>query len=298
MSPEQMLARASHVFVGVIQKHQLESWPFFRLHNGTDDPSFWRILRREVRVELVMRGTEPRPVVNVYEIFWTGGASGNWNSTHDGDRDVFLVRVENGRYHVVRDWLRSIYPVTSGRHSSLPLDESHPLWERIALMNWRIEEGAAARIVHPGFVFNDPVGALTQWRRVKLERGLVRHPSAGIRVPACAALLWQGLRQDECWDILSPQDKLQLRFSAADVTKERSKFDSRAVEWWWSSYTGREERRLFTAVSNQKLRAEFCRMFEIEYPGDQDNGCPAGQPPPATIVTAHGDVPLGGAWPH
>ena len=42
----------------------------------------------------------------------------NWNSTHNGQRDLFLVRVENQRYHVVRDWLRSIYPVTAaGPHS-------------------------------------------------------------------------------------------------------------------------------------------------------------------------------------
>src|ERR1017187_567231 len=71
MSPDEMLARASHVFVGVIQKHEFESWPFFRLRTlGADpfDPKYWRILRREVRVEMVLRGVEPRKVINIYEI--------------------------------------------------------------------------------------------------------------------------------------------------------------------------------------------------------------------------------------
>jgi hypothetical protein len=298
MPPDQMLSRASHVFVGVIQKQQFESWPLFRLHNGTDDPAYWKILRREIRVELVLRGSEPRNVVNVYEIFWTGGASGNWNSTQNGERDLFLVRVENGRYHVVRDWLRSIFPVTSGLHSRLPLDESHPLWERIALMNWRVEQDGAARIAHPEFTYNDPGRVLTLWRTVKLERGLVRHPSAGVRVAACKALLWlTGWGQDECWDALSNQDRLQLPFSAADVAKARSEFDNRTAEWWWSRLGDREERRLLTAANNCRLRTEFCRLFEREYIGDQDNGCPADQPPPATIVTDGGDVPLSGPWP-
>jgi hypothetical protein len=45
------------------------------------------------------------------------------------------------------------------------------------------------------------------------------------------------------------------------------------------------------------MRAEFCKLYAREYPGDADNGCPADQPPPATIVTERGDVPLLGPWP-
>jgi hypothetical protein len=54
----------------------------------------------------------------------------------------------------------------------------------------------------------------------------------------------------------------------------------------------RESRRMLTAVSNHQLRTEFCRLYAREYPGDLDTGCPADQPPPATIVTERGDVPL------
>src|SRR5262249_27810348 len=131
LSAEAMLKPTNLVFVGVIQRHQFESWPFFRLTVPGEDPTrvkYWRVLRREVRVETVLRGTESRRVVDVYEIFWTGGTSGGWNSTDDGERALFLVRIENGRYRVVRDWRRSIYPVTSGPHHRLPLDESHSLW--------------------------------------------------------------------------------------------------------------------------------------------------------------------------
>src|SRR4051794_5093680 len=193
MSADGMLARASHVFIGVIQYHQYDSWPFFRLNAPGIDPAgaeFWKILRRRVQIENVLRGAESRGTVDIYEISWTGGTTGDWNSTRNGERDLFLVRVENGRYHVVRDWWRSIFMVASGPHSRLPLDDSRPFWERIALMNLWIERtDDTTRIV---FRHLDPGNALSLWRTVKLERGLVRHPSAGVRVPACRALLELG----------------------------------------------------------------------------------------------------------
>jgi hypothetical protein len=307
MSREEMLARASHIFIGVIQKHKIESWPLFRLKVPGEDPAsakYWKILRREVRVETVLRGTEPRKVIDVYEISWTGGATGNWNSTQDGERDLFLVRVENGRYHLVRDWWRSIFPVTSGPHSRLPLDESSPLWERIALMNWWIERSDdATQITFPHFSYLDPGGVISLWRTVKLERGLVRHPSPGVRVPACRELLLGGWGQDECWEMLSASDKAHLSdggslcCTAGEIAAARRRVQERNASWWWSNYTGREERRLLTAVNNRKLRAEICQLYEREYHGDKDTGCPADHPPPATIVTERGDIPPIGAWP-
>jgi hypothetical protein len=307
MTPDEMLARASHVFVGVIQKHQFDSWPFFRLRIPGDDPDaakYWKILRREVRVELVVRGVEPRKVVDVHEIFWTGGTSGDWNYTRDCERALFLVRVENGRYHVVRDWWRSIFPVTTGLHTRLPLDGSHPLWERIALVNWWIERGDDAfRIVYPHFRGNDPGMALSLWRTVKLERGLLRHPSPGVRIPACRDLLSMGWGLDECWETLPEGDTAHLSnsgcygCSAEEIAKQRRKWQETGASYWWSRGLNRDGRRLLTTVSNRKLREEFCRLYVREYPGDHDNGCPADQPPPATIVTERGDVPLVGPWP-
>jgi hypothetical protein len=55
--------------------------------------------------------------------------------------------------------------------------------------------------------------------------------------------------------------------------------------------------RLLTTVNRPRLRREFCRLFAQRFPNDHDNGCPADQPPPATIVTKDGDIPLIGAWP-
>ena len=63
MSANEMMARASHIFVGVIQKQQFESWPFLRFSfPGMDSPTAkcWKVLRREVRVEMVLRGAESR----------------------------------------------------------------------------------------------------------------------------------------------------------------------------------------------------------------------------------------------
>jgi hypothetical protein len=308
MSPDEMLARASHVFVGVIQKHEFESWPFFRLRTlGADpfDAKYWRILRREVRVEMVLRGVEPRKVINIYEIAWTGGATGDWNSTQDGERALFLVRVENGRYHIVRDWWRCIFPVTSGPHSHLPLDGSHPLWERIALMNWWIEHSnEATQNPYPHFRNNDPGNVLGLWRTVKIERGLARHPSGSVRVLACQALVaLSGWGQDECWETLSEQDRTYLtdyyhyRDFANEVVAGRQNLQKLDASWWWTRFTSRDERRLLTTVSNPKRRAELCQMYEHEYPGDRDTGCPANRPPPATIVGERGDLPLVGPWP-
>ena len=294
-----MLKRASLVFIGVIQKQEFDLWLSFRLNRHQ------RALRREVRVEVVSRGSESRKVVDVFEIASGLGTSGDVNSTRDGERDLFLVRVEDGRYHVVRDSGRSIFPVTTGPHPGLPLDESRPFWERIALMNFWIQRSDdQMRIAYPYFRYSDPGNALSQWRMVKLERGLVRHPSAGVRIPACRELLMLGAwEQDECWETLSYSDKDHLRdggyvcCSASDVVESRAQSKERKPLWWWSVYTDRENRRLLTAVNDREARLEFCRLYARDYPGDPDTGCPADQPLPATIVTERGDVPLLGPWP-
>ena len=307
MSAKEMMARASHIFVGVIQKQQLESWPFLRFSfPGMDSATAkcWKVLRREVRVEMVLRGAESRKVIDVYEFFGTCGASGDWNSTHDGERALFLVRVENGRYHVVRDWWRSVFPVTSGPHSRLPLDDSRPLWERIALMNWWIERSdSATHTAYPHFRYNDPGDTLGLWRKVKIERGLVRHPSRDVRLEACGELIaLSGWGQDECWENLSEQDRTYQWdtshcCSASEVDGWRQNLLKFNAPWWWARFGTRDERRLLTTVSNRKRRAELCQLYEQEYPGDRDTGCAANQPPPATIVSERGDLPLLGPWP-
>ena len=266
---------------------------------------FWRVLRRRVRVETVLLGSEKLGPIDVYEVFWTGGTSGDWNSTHDGERAIFPLRLERGSYRVVGDWRRSIFTVTSGPHTRLPLDDSRPLWERIALMNWWIQRSDTdMRITYPHFSLNDPGDVLTPWRTVKLERGLVRHPSAGVRVPACRELLQlEGWGQDECWELLSDDDRVHLHdsgyfcCSAAEIADRRKKNQERGAKWWWQHHSDRESRRLLTAMNNRQMRQEFCRLYDLEYPGDNDTGCPDDQPPPATIVTANGDVPLVGSWP-
>jgi hypothetical protein len=241
----------------------------------------------------------------VYEVFLTGSVTGDWNATQDGERDIFLLRVEDGYHHVVQDWERSIFPVTSGSHSRLPLDDSSPQWERIALMNWWIPRSdTAMRIAWPYFRYSDPGGVLGVWRTVKLLRGLLRHPSAGVHIPACRELLLQGgWGQDECWEMLSDDESAHLSDGgyvwdfATQITKWRTKNQERGVVWLWQGYADREQRRLMTAMNNRQMRSEFCRLYDLEYPADKDTGCPADLPPPATMVTEQGDVPLDGDWP-
>jgi hypothetical protein len=306
MSSDEMLDRASLVFVGVIQEQLYERWPSFRLvlpQANSQDRQYWRVLRRKVRVETVLRGTEPHDIIDLYEVFWVGGASGSWNGTEVGDRDLFLLNKERGLYRVVRDWRRSIFPITTGPHERLPLDDSHSLWERIALMNFSIPASAREKITYPYFSYIDPGWRLNQWRKVKLWRGLARHPSRAVRIPACRALLLMSWGQDECWDSLSDEDRGHFYdsgftcCSAADVENARRDFKSRSAGFWWEHAEEREMRRLLTASSDAELRTESCRRWERQYPDDHDNGCPANRPPPATIVTQNGDVPLIGDWP-
>jgi len=252
----------------------------------------------------MIRGRESRKVVDVYEYFWICGASGDWNSTQDGERDLFLVRVENGRYHVVRDWWRSIFRVRNHPPARLPLDESHPLWERIALMNWSFPpaDDTALRPSWRSFRHNDPGGALDRWRKAKLERGLLRHPSTGVRIAACEMLI-QEEGQDECWETLPDSEKGGLSedgailSGASEIATRRRRMRKRGASALWAEAGDRSGQRLLTTVNDPKLRAEICRLYTREYPGDPDSGCPADRPPPATIVTEQGDVPLTGPWP-
>lgn len=79
-------------------------------------------------------------------------------------------------------------------------------------------------------------------------------------------------------------------YSDADVAADRRMFAERGVEWHWRPSLSRDERRLLTTTSNRKMRTEFCRLYLREYPGDVDHGCPVDRLPPATVVTADGEV--------
>lgn len=304
MTPDQMAERATHIFVGLIEKHEFEWWPFFRIPG--DDSGHWRVLRRRVRVDAVLRGREPRPIVDIYEIFWTGGAMGDWNFTDVNERYLFLVRLENRRYHVVGDWWRSIYEVNSGQHRRLPLDESRPLWERVALMMWWAQPSRSRRF--GGLRHTDPGHALGAWRTVKLLRGLLRHPEHDVRLAACESLLHWSIAQDECWDSFSAEEqKLLNRFHNVippeEAWKSNRRFEEGASRRWVQSFTnaGRSRvemdyLRLFTTMNSQPRRAEYCRLFQQAFPSDKDHGCPSDRARPATIVTQDGDVPLVGPW--
>jgi hypothetical protein len=72
-SRNEMLSRASHVLIGVIESHNWESWPFFHVSVPSDvaEAKYWKVLRR-FRVETVLRGSETRKSIDGYEVFLTG----------------------------------------------------------------------------------------------------------------------------------------------------------------------------------------------------------------------------------
>lgn len=218
------------------------------------------------------------------------------DSTNQGERDLFIVRLENGRYHVVRDYLRSIFPIYSGKHDRLPLDDSHPFWERIGLLNWWLGEGHTQSPLYS----RDPGNALRLWRTAKIARGLLRHPEREMRVLGCQTLVFIGRFQDECWEQLSLEDRA-IWSAHGVVSAERfvhAGEDHAMDQWDWAvAANDIDTMRLLTTANRPVLRREYCRLFGQRYPNDHDNGCPADQPPPATIVTQDGDVPLIGAWP-
>lgn len=305
MTPEQMIERSTHVFIGVIEKHAFPNRLLFRVSG--EDAGEWRVISMRVRVEMVVRGVEARPVVDVYEAFPTGGVTGDWNLTQNNRRCLFPVRLENGRYHVTRDFRRSIFPVYSGRHNRLPLDESRSLWERFALLQWWVQPDRSGAFGDT--MYTDPGWKFGRWRMAKVLRGLFRHPDRDVRLAACEDLLHMSMAQDECWDALALKDQQSLnRFSnavpAQDTWNQNRSFEKRAREVWdrtaarvGVSSDAVDELRLFTTINYYQLRREFCLQFQRRFPQDTDNGCPADRAPPATIVTQDGDIPLVGAWP-
>ena len=305
MMPDQMLERSTHVFVGVIQKEELLGRLISRVTGQQEVP--WRAARRRVQVEMVLRGDEPRKLIDIYEAVPMSGFNGDFNITQEGGRYLFLLRLEGGRYHVVRDFYRSIYPIYSGSHNRLPGDGSVPFWERFALLQWWVQPDYSrgfGAIAH-----TDPGAAFSRWRLAKVLRGLFRHPDLQVRLAACEDLLHMSAAQDECWNALPLADRQKLnRFwnvvPAQTAWEQNRRFErdvDRMWKWaldsfgWSSSYI--DELRLFTTISNRELRQKFCRQFRERFPDDRDNGCPADQPPPASIVTQDGEVPLPGPWP-
>ena len=305
MTPEQMLDRATLVFVGVIQGQTFVNWPFLRVPG--QNAQYWRVLRRRVTVEAIAQGREDRKTVDVYEYFWIGGTTGDWNLTENGRRYLFLVRNEDGTYHVVRDWWRSIFPIRSGKHDRFPMDGSKPVWERAGLLQFWVQRGYS-----PGFPADhhlDPGRALGLWRLTKLERGLLHHSDGEIRQAACEQLLLTRSAQDECFEQMELSRRTAFgtyynRIVPLDEWNRNRRWVRRfARDDWVSAMRQKDqpgmldELKLFTTVNDRKLREEFCEKFQRAFPDDHDNGCPADRPPPATIVNADGDVPLTEAWP-
>jgi hypothetical protein len=162
MTPEQLLQKSTHVFIGVIEEHRFPSKLLLRV---TGEDGSWEVVDMRVRVETVLRGIESRPTIDVYEAFPVGALSGEWNLTQNNHRYVFPLRRENGRYRLTRDFWRSIYPVYSGRHDSLPLNDSRPLWERIALLQWWVRADRSAAFGDDRYT--DPSGVFGLWRKAK-----------------------------------------------------------------------------------------------------------------------------------
>jgi hypothetical protein len=129
---------------------------------------------------------------------------------------------------------------------------------------------------------------------------------------ACENLLLWGRFQDECLNDLTPQERREHGLAMNGIVPEQYYLSDRdwgkqqrfVVQEWNRVMSGDQltatnidEARVFTTINNRALRERFCREYKRRFPNDHDNGCPVDRPPPATIVTEDGDVPLTGPWP-
>ncbi len=290
---------ATHVFTGVVQYQQYDSWPLFRVEG--DERQLWKILRRRIRVELVIRGGRMADTVDLYEISWTGGLVGEWDWTEEGARYLFFAKVENGRLRVVLDQGRKIFRILSGRHSRLPGNERMPMLERLGLLSMRPSPGWEPAMAARGGRL--PAG-ISQWRYVKILRGFLRHSDLRLRVAACEELLTQRLGLDECWEQFDFVERSAFSNNAETYERlsERRWFLEQAENEWISALQQPSEQsldklRLLTTINDPALRRSFCAKFLARFPKETEHGCPADQPPPASIVTDDGDDALTGPWP-
>lgn len=299
----ELLSKAEFVFVGTIQEQHVESAITHRviLPGSKDDlDTHYRVVRHKVSVETLLRGSLPKSPVDVYEVSWFGRRGGDWNAVRSGDRYLFLVKSVGGRLRVVRDYWRSIFPVVGGPYQHVPLSSSRPMWERVALMNfdlWNVHD--LARTTQVDFFYADPGHALSDWRWLKLLRGLLRHPSSEVRVSACREILRTRSGEDGCWSTLSATEKQQTRAHGSvccteeHIQQDRGRIMERSAEWWWSVYgQDREGARALTAVNIPERRAEICALWNKHYPDDRDSGCHLDGTLPATRVTQEGDLPV------
>lgn len=295
---------ATHVFTGAVQYQQYDSWPFFEIEGDTNRN--WKILRRRVKVELVIRGEPMAHAVDLYEISWTGGMSGEWDWTEVGLRYLFFAKVENGRLRTVRDNGRKLFRIESGIHQRLPGSEGMPLLERLGLMSVRPMPGWSPSLVARG----RPPAGVSHWRWVRILRGFLRHPDLQLRAGACEVLLNQRWALDECWEQFDFVERAAFA-NKADVYErlsERRWFLEQAENEWLSAVRHHEKGdrpweqpfdklRLLTTINDPTLRRRFCKNFLALFPHEPDHGCPADRLPPASIVTDDGGVPLNGDWP-
>ncbi len=295
----QLYTRSSHLFVGFAVGSVYPFFPFFSVPG--EKPNEWRIVRHQLSIETVLIGAEKRPLVYVYEIVPAGGRSGDWNYIVKGQRYLFPVRVEDGVYHLSGDHWRSVSAIHSGRHDRLPLDGSQPIHERLSLLCFWIAPDHSSSFPRAFSHLN----SFSLWRTFKILRGFLRHPEERVRLRACMELVTVGLAQDECQPMLQPGAfKDESLTPENEILQNNRDFERRAQNEWrqrkrraLSDPDSRDDLRIHTTIRDPALRTHFCGEFVRLFPADTDHGCPADRPPPATIVTEAGDIPLTGPWP-
>ena len=163
------------------------------------DPNAWHLMKATVDVEDVLQGQTRAGTDEFY--FHVGRKTGDWNSLQPRERYVFFLTRDRGVLRAAWDHWRSVIPVASGIHRSLPMsrtslggtcvgDAAHPRWR----VNPAHFVGGFARSVP--FV----MGHLGRWRTAKLLKQLAADARPEIRLGACAQLTASYWGQDACWN--------------------------------------------------------------------------------------------------
>jgi hypothetical protein len=109
---------------------------------------------------------------------------------------------------------------------------------------------------------------------------MAHHENRARLGPPCETLVFRYPWQDECLEQLPSEDR---PIEQLGPYPRAAREEDAIVQWKWAVESNDVDMmRLLTAANLPTLRREFCRLFTQRFPTDHDNGCPAGQPPPAT----------------
>jgi len=146
------------------------------------------LIRVRVSVENVLRGVPPSGTLDYYSFSPWCGFVGPVEVPHSGERNVFFLRKDSGRWRTIEDYWRSQVRVFSGRHPS-SLIENEPIGEAIARILLTPGDGYSSEGLAVGVMQGTGIASMLVGDGVQpLLEPLLAHSDFSVRVASCAEL--------------------------------------------------------------------------------------------------------------